>query len=250
MSKMKEPNRSLLLALALFKKQIICVLLLLLFFIRNNAVAETPLFRNVPWGTRYTEACDIMKETELTITKRAIKNLQIREYMGVISSDSKALSEYDLGFVANCDKPDISVAGHDIYYMEAAFAYVPNEKGEFTFTSEDSVLIEGYYWFEPCKDQIELSFLFNELEEKISGLYGSPSQKFSNTYIPFNPEKDYVIWEVEDVTIVLLKYHMDGWEENNNVYLSYGWNKADEYLQEADRIRRTIDPIKENVDGL
>lgn len=192
------------------------------------------LFKDIPWGTNYTEVDRALPELNLwTLTGDA--------YM-TFSTDEIVLGEYqgidfeysDINIIASAFNGENEVAGYTTSSTSLYFAYVPVD-GVLTKTENDSALYGAQYVFTPQN----LDAMSEDLIEKLSSVYGEPSERINDKDM-WDNEYEYVYWYGQNNTELVMKI-VNTQNDTTGVYdneivLSYVWRDGDKLLQQASDI--------------
>ena len=189
------------------------------------------LFRDVPWGTSYTEANSLLSDLDLwnlsgeAFQTKSIDDITLGDYKGIDF-------EYtDINIIANAMNGEVEVAGYTTDSVELDFAYVPNN-GVLNKTEDESALYGAQYTFLPRN----LSEMSADLINKLSSLYGEPSET-KNDSDWLGLKYTYTFWKGANDTEVVLRTQ-DASADMTDLYddeivISYVWLKGDELLQAA-----------------
>lgn len=189
------------------------------------------LFRDIPWGTSYTEVDSILSDLDIwnlsgeAFQTKSIEDIILGDYQGIDFEYS------DINIIANAMNGKIDVAGYTTDSVELYFAYVPND-GVLNKTEEESALYGAQYVFLPRN----LKEMSDDLISKLSSLYGEPEDTFNDTDF-LDLKYTYTYWKGANDTEVVLKTQ-DSSEDTTDLYddeivISYVWLKGDGLLQTA-----------------
>lgn len=187
------------------------------------------LFRDIPWGTSYTEVDKTLSQFEMwNLSGDGYKTYSVDE---VLLGDYKGINFEcsDINIIANTYSGEVDVAGYKTSETELYFAYVPVD-GVLTKTEDDSSLYGARYVFEAQN----LDEMYADLTRKLTSLYGAPSdvKKQGDKYT-------YTYWYGANDTELVLK--STNWNDETGVFkdeivIAYAWRKGDELLQNASDI--------------
>lgn len=198
----------------------------------EDETTEEITFRDVPWGSSYTEVNSLLSDLNLW-------NL-VGELYRTYSVDEIILGDYegldfeinDINIIAYASNDEINVAGYTTDEICLFFSYVPVD-GILTRSEEDSALYGARYRFEPNN----LSEMTQDLTEKLSSLYGEPDEIKTDSHWLYNVQYEYIYWYgANDTEVVLKSVDASGDETDlydDEIYISYVWTKGDELLQIA-----------------
>lgn len=192
------------------------------------------LFKDIPWGTNYTEVDRILPELNMmSMNGEAFRTFSTDE---IVLGDYQGIDfEYnDINIVGICSNDEMEVAGYTTSDMSLYFAYIPVD-GVLTKTENDSALYGAQYVFTPQN----LDAMSEDLIEKLSSVYGEPSERINDKDMWGN-EYEYVYWYGQNNTELVMKI-VDTTNDTTDVYeneivLSYVWRDGDKLLQQASDI--------------
>jgi len=206
------------------------------------------LFRDIPWGTNYTEVDEMLGELNLW----ALSGESFRTF----STDEIILGDYqgidfdynDINIIANAYNGEVDVAGYTTRDVVLYFSYIPVD-GILTKTEEDSALYGARYEF----DTQNLNAMSSDLVSKLTSLYGEPSKTTSKSDI-YKNEYTYTYWYGANDTVIVLKTQNTEKDTTNlyedEIIISYVWLKGDELLQNAsDLLKEEAIQKEEDVYG-
>ena len=190
------------------------------------------LFRDIPWGTSYTEVNDTLRTFDLwTLTGEGYRTYSINEIITNNEMDGIFFENDDINIYSTASNHEIDVAGYTTSNIELFFAYTISD-GKLPRTEDDSALYGARYTFEPENPDEATA----DLIDKLTMIYGAPGKQESE-YDEFDGNSEYVYWYGENDTELVLKYQDYSGEIskyiNDTIYISYLWTKGDELLQEA-----------------
>lgn len=192
------------------------------------------LFKDIPWGTNYTEVDRVLTEFDLwAISGESYKTYSTDE---IVLGDYQGIDfEYnDINIIGNAFNGETEVAGYMTSEVNLFFAYIPVD-GFLTKTENDSALYGAQYVFVPQN----LDAMSSDLIEKLSSVYGEPSERIKDVDMWKN-EYEYVYWYGQNNTELVMKIvnsENDTTElYNNEIVLSYVWRDGDNLLQNASDI--------------
>jgi hypothetical protein len=190
-------------------------------------------FRDIPWGTNYTDVDNTLGEFNLM--KIAGEDYQTKSIDDIIYGDYQGIDfKYnDINIIGSSLNNDVDVAGYTPEQIQVYLAYVP-VNGVITHADGDSSLYGAQYEFYPVNiDQME-----SDLKEKLSNLYGKPDdEKDDKDWL--NSSMHYTFWNGANDTELVLKSVRPSEDDTlteNTIYISYIWKKGDELLQAAEDI--------------
>lgn len=200
--------------------------------------AQTEItFRDIPWGTSYTEVNDTHGDWQLMPLTGDVFFAPSVE--AVLTDDNYAGIDFeygDINITASALQNEIDVAGYTITDLELYFAYVPVD-GVLTKNESDSSLYGARYTFEP----INLQDMKTDLIEKLSSLYGTPAKETEDSDWLGNKSTFTYWYGANDTELVLKATEAD---DDSTLYtdeiaISYAWRKGDELLQTASDILKS-----------
>lgn len=205
--------------------------------IANNDTKQSTdkeiLFRDIPWGTNYTDVDNLLGEFNLL--EIAGEDYQTKSIDDIIYGDYSGIDfKYnDINIIGSSLTSDIDVAGYTPEQIHVYLAYIP-VNGKITHEDKDSSLYGAQYEFTPVNiDQME-----TDLIEKLSSVYGDPDEQKTDSDF-FENKSSYTFWHgANDTELVLraLKTDPDSDFDDDTIYISYIWEKGDDLLQEANDI--------------
>lgn len=243
-------------------KKIICILTLICFVVSgcsysgdyveykddiadiNSSVENTKkekivsdkeiLFKDISWGTSYTEVNRVLPELDMwAMNGEAFRTFSTDE---IVLGDYQGIDfEYnDINIVGNCYNGEIEVAGYTTSGVNLYFVYIPVD-GVLTKTENDSAFYGAQYVFMPQN----LDEMSNDLVEKLSSVYGEPSERIKDKDM-WDNEYEYVYWYGQNNTELVMRI-VDSTNDTTGVYdneivLSYVWRDGDKLLQQASDI--------------
>lgn len=195
-------------------------------------------FRDLPWGTTFSEADSELSQLNLW-------NLS-GEYYKQFSVDAILIGDYDgidfeysgINVISNSMNKEQDVAGYTTSDITLYFAFVPVD-GYLTYNEDDAVLYGAQYEFEPT----DLARMYEDLTQKLTGLYGEPYSVSEDTSI-FGEKYTYTKWLGANDTELMLRAEdssgdTTGLSTGDKIYISYAWRYGDVLLQNAsDAIKR------------
>ncbi len=181
-------------------KKMLFAVILLLILSNVNVYAQTDteiLFRDMPWGTSFSELKNIFPDFEDLYfnTDENIPAVCDIERIITISSDSKL--EHGISGYSDYYPSDMSVAGYPLDCI-TFFLVKPVIDGKLETAESRLKCYAVRYTFNP--NDIDSSA--NDLTEKLSGLYGEPDQ-FGNAANSFH-KWQYTVWKGSNNTGVAL----------------------------------------------
>ena len=217
------------------------VFLCVTFFIVSCSAEEPVItFRDLDWGCSFDEAKSHLPDEQWKITLNE-RGTKVENY--VITDDDEF--DFPVQFSAYLSWPEIKVAGVKPRTVSLHFAYLPDDSGYInTESTQYSALISGSYLFDPVKSSISPAAMEENLIEKLTNLYGTPTQysEKEGSYDMY-----YTVWMVNGVKILLRHSHHRSLDEHF-VFLYYGWLKGNDYLNDAETI--LLNQSKTSYDGL
>ena len=207
------------------KKTLMTILVVCMLF--SNAFAEenstSPiLFRNIPWGS------------SMQTVLRSFDGLSFSEprddYAGTVNhyiyenSDIR-YTDYVCTKVYARQLNGMMVAGYELSNLYLYFAYTPDETRTLPKDENHTAFTMGEYKIVP-KD---LSFVMNDLMQKLSRLYGEPVDHKTTGW---SITHDIYVWRGADGTVVSLigENYSSG---STYIYIRYSFDGANEYYQNA-----------------
>lgn len=188
-------------------------------------------FRNVPWGSSFTEAKGIIQGIRwLDYSGENHGADTIKDIVG-IGSDVKTSNNNINMYAYSSSSTKVTVAGYEVDEMKMYYAFT-SANGTVTRTEENTALYAASYKFEPT----DIDGVFADLTGKLTFLYGEPTETRHDTNWT-NDKYTYVIWNSADGDQVILKMDDERestWSTGNKIYLFYIWNQADVVLRAAD----------------
>lgn len=192
------------------------------------------LFKDISWGTSYTEVDRALPELDMwSMNGEAFRTFSTDE---IVLGDYQGIDfEYnDINIIANCYNEEIEVAGYTTSDVHLYFAYIPVD-GVLAKTENDSAFYGAQYVFAPQN----LNEMSNDLVEKLSSVYGEPSERIKDKDI-WDNEYEYVYWYGQNNTELVMRI-ADSTNDTTGVYdneivLSYVWRDGDKLLQQASDI--------------
>lgn len=215
------------------KKLIILTVLAASLSISTPVFAQTDkeiLFRDVPWGASFNDACKLLPEFDFY--GNTMEGLNAATTSDVLTGQTygsyNSRDNYD-GAICFCAmpllSPDIDVAGYPIFNMYLFYTY-STENG-LSLNDDNTVLYGASYEFEEPQD---LDSMYTDLVSKLSEVYGEPD----DTYDSADPlvKGTYTCWKGASDTVVALQSYDYG--DQTSVHVSYTWLEGDELLKKAD----------------
>ena len=213
------------------------------------------LFRDIEWGTSYSEVKSVLYEYDwYEMYYEMMKTYSVDE---ILLGDYEGIDFPNAGFnmiATPFTNKEIDVAGYVTsgFYLYLAFPVV-NEK--MVQDEENAIFYGARYEFEPENTEM----MYNDLKNKLSSLYGEPVKDKSETDL-LDIVTYTTVWEGVNETYVSLVTNDVSDEEElwpDSLCISYAWGKGDDYLKFAsDAISKKALEEKvsaygnENVDGL
>ena len=218
------------------KKLLIVTMITSSLLIASPLFAETDkeiIFRDIPWGTNYTDVDNILGEFNLL--KIAGENFQTKSIDDIIYGDYEGIDfKYgDINIIGSSLDSDVDVAGYTPEKIQVFLSYVP-VNGIITHADEDSSLYGAQYEFLP----VNIDLMEADLKEKLSGLYGEPDEEKDDKGW-LGTSTHYIFWSGANDTELVLKSvrpSEDNTLSENEIYISYIWKKGDDLLQAAEDI--------------
>ena len=192
---------------------------------------EEILFRDIPWGTSYSDVDVMLEEMSLMgVSGEGRKTYSVED---IILGDGKGIDfEYnDIKIIALPTYDKVDVAGYKTEDIMLFFSYMPVD-GVLTRLETDSALYGAQYEFQ-VQNLEEMS---QDLVNKLSSLYGEPAKTVEEIG-RYDIQYTYIYWYgINDTVLVLrtqdvTKSTSDVFD--NQIFISYVWLKGDEMLQEA-----------------
>lgn len=195
------------------------------------------LFRDIPYGTSYTDVDEAMGDFNLM--DMAGEDFSVMTVDDIVLGDYQSMFEFDytdINIIGYALSNNVDVAGYTPEETRVFCAFTPVD-GILTRSNDDSALYGGQYQFIPA-DREQMTA---DLKGKLSALYGEPDKETSDTDLLGN-RSEYTFWYGANDTEVVLKSTAapdtsDIFEDK--VCVSYAWLKGDELLQTAADISAT-----------
>lgn len=230
-------------------------------FLGTTVHAETDkeiLFRDIPWGTNYLEAQQLLSDFDwYALSFDYMKHYPVEE---ILTDDyDSSLISFKNGGINMTASPfsnkETDVAGYITSDIELFFTYIP-VNGTLSKEDSDTALYGARYTFEPKA----LSSMSEDLTDKLSSLYGQPDNTTNSTDMWGN-KLSFTWWYGANDTVIVLRT-LDSSNDSSGFYddelwISYAWEKGDELLQNADDAVSASDIASEaenygngNINGL
>lgn len=206
--------------------------LLIIAILTSCALADGSItFRNVPWGSSYTEAKDILNNINWhTYSGESHSADTVYDIVGIGSE--LETNNYNINMYASASSSGkVSVAGYEVAEIYMYFAFT-SSNGTVTRTDDNTSLYAASYTFNPT----DIDGVFADLTNKLTSLYGESTETRRETNWS-NDKYTYIVWNSADGDQVILKLDDEresSWSTGNKIYLFYIWNQADAALQTAD----------------
>lgn len=218
------------------RKKIFLSAIMISTFLSINVLAEERsekeiLFRDIPWGITYAEACDLMPEFDwYTMYFYMMKTYSVDE---IIYGDYEGIDFENSGINMTAIpfyNKETSVAGYTTSNIDLYFSF-PVINGIMAQDENNSIFYGARYEFEPENTDD----MYDDLKTKLSSLYGNPIKEYSEAdYLDI--ETTITVWEGANNTYVSL-YADDVFDEvelwPDSLYISYAWGEGDAFLQAA-----------------
>lgn len=206
----------------------------------NAEVDKDITFKNIPWGTSFTES-----------KENYVQNLawssQHGDWMRVLTIGDITADSYDSNKFKNNDLclhaysiDSVEVAGYEVSQTDMYYAFVP-VNGIVTHEDADTSLYCAEYEIEP----VDLDSAFDDLFEKMKSVYGEPDT--SKTYSIFvDCENLLYYWYGTNDTMAILKKepYVEG---EGAVHIFYAWKNGDKLLHDADDVVSGIKADEESA---
>lgn len=205
-----------------------------------NPSSDTPSnieiqFRNIPWGTNYADVQQLLPDFDwYDMSFENMKHYPVEE---VLTDDydnhSIDFSNTGINMIATpFTIKETNVAGYTTSDIQLFFSYMPID-GVLSKNDAATALYGARYTFNPN----DLSSMSADLIDKLSSLYGEPNNTTKDTDIWGN-QATLTWWYGSNDTVVVL-YALDSSNDSTGFYddelwISYAWQKGNELLKEAD----------------
>ena len=195
-------------------------------------------FREIPWGM----PCSVVEDKYLTgehfhfegewSTTNSIDGIIYGQFNG------KHYEHNDINIVAYMyldESDNIRVAGYTPTEIGLYYAYTPDDNGKLNKTHQESMLYGAEYIFEPQ----ELYGMRDDIEKKLSILYGEPDNFKEDDDNWIDMYYTYTFWEGNNNTEVVLVTEEDvnpdeeEYHTPNKLRVVYLWTMGDDLLQKA-----------------
>lgn len=201
------------------------------FFIQCHAEEKEILFKDIPWGTSYKEAKNILSDNDWYVMHHdhmktySVDDILLGDYEG-IDFDNAGFNMVAYPFSNN----EIDVAGYTTSNLCLYLAF-PVIDGKLIQDEENAMLYGARYEFEPE----DFEKMYDDLTSKLSSLYGEPAS--------LEEETDWLdiktictVWEGSNGTYVSLvgedvDEEADLWDDS--LCISYAWRGGDDLLTTA-----------------
>lgn len=203
---------------------------------RAESTGETViLFRDIPWGTSYTDVKEILSDLDLwTLTGDGYRVYPTAEIITDDQMEELQFEQSDINIYAVADNKEVDVAGYTTNNVELFFAYIPVD-GVLTKSESDSSLYGARYSI----DVQDLDSAEDDLVKKLTSLYGEPSRK-EDDEDDFAYKCSYTYWDGAKDTQVVLRAQKVLEEfskyDDDKIVISYVWLGGDELLRNASDI--------------
>lgn len=194
------------------------------------------LFRDIPWGTSYTDVAQLMPEFDwYTMSFEGMRTYPVNEIITDLDDYSVDLANDNINMTAQpFSQKETDVAGYTTTDIELFFAYTP-VNNELSREESDTALYGARYEFEPQ----DLQSMTDDLTEKLSSLYGNPvDTKKGTNYLGLS--ETLIYWEGTNNTQVVIRSVDASGDDSglfyDELWISYVWNKGNELLKIADDV--------------
>lgn len=204
------------------------------------------LFRDIAWGTNYSEVQQLLSDFDwYDMSFDYMNQYPVEE---ILTDNHEYFSDdYSNGGINMIALPftkkETDVAGYTTSDIELFFSYIPVD-GALSKEDTDTALYGARYEFSP-KD---LSAMSADLTEKLSSLYGEPDDISKATDLWGN-KTAITRWYGANDTVVALRT-LDSSGDTTGLYddelwISYAWEKGDDLLKDADNAVSALDAADE-----
>ena len=237
-------------------KRLLVFVLTLVFILCLSSVVNADykgeiLFRDIPWGTSFSDITNVYGEkSSITRLNVSVDKYRIKGLYELVSwFPDKKIEWANSGITADVTYTDIKVAGYKLgpgYGMFLYFAFLPDKEGKITEDMDNTALFAAQYIIDTGWSP-DYSEILDDLIEKLEGVYGPIYTTHKDTN---SRGYEYSrIWKGTNDTYVCLRYR----EERNlfstkDISIIYMSQKYENKLKEAyDVLRNGKDPRKEGL---
>lgn len=201
-----------------------------------NSNTQEILFRNIPWGTSYSEVQQLLPDFDwYDMSFDYMKTYPYEQVLTDETNDSTIKFENSgINMIAlPFTQKETVVAGYTTSDIELYFAYTV-QNGTLTKEDSDTALYGARYTFTPHN----LKRMSADLIDKLSSLYGEPDRTTSNKDLWGN-QITFTWWYGANNTAVVLRA-LDSSEDTSDLFddelwISYAWKGGDNLLKAADQ---------------
>lgn len=197
-------------------------LLLVVCVLCSGAFAAEILFRGLPWGCTPATAVEglVINGFPREIPTDGANIMSLGQYSNLLDKYGDKWCKNGGCQLSYYSLDGVKVAGHEISYAIAYFAYPELDDSIFPY-ADCAELVQAYYTIKPT----DKFAVFADLETKLSGLYGMP-EKLQDVQSYFNTNYDTItdisVWQGDNDTAVVLKVEWnttDGETESKQGFL-------------------------------
>ena len=206
-------------------KKTVALMLALALLLGYAALAEAGnapiLFRDIPWGSSWTEINEILPLKDLLAVSDEF-GVAFRVYRGEKQEWGSEVSRY-----CTCESPErIEVAGYMLSDMKLNFARLPGPDGLLTDDPADTALFYASYTFDYTEDALE------DLTDKMTRIYGEADPSHEGR----------LLWRGAEGTMVSLS------ASHPYIFISYGVEDAEQFFRSAQAALKY--ELSQKIDGL
>lgn len=200
----------------------------------SAATDKEILFRDIPWGTNYTDITNILPDFDWNTM--SYENMRTYPVQEVLTDDDGKFDVFVNGNINMIAYPftdgNTEVAGYTTSDIELYFAYTPVD-GQLQQEDSLTALYGARYIFDPQN----LQSMYDDLTSKLSSLYGEPDD-VTNDKDWLGLKYTHTWWHGANDTVVVL-HSLDSSEDETDLYedelwIAYAWEKGDDLLKTAD----------------
>lgn len=192
------------------------------------------LFRDVPWGTSFTDTENILSDFDwYGLSFESMKTFPVQEVLTDDAGDTDIFTNGGINMTAQpFSNKEVEVAGYTTSDLEMFFAYTSVD-GIMQEDDSQTALYGARYEFEPQN----LQSMYEDIKNKLTSLYGEPDDVTSDKNW-LGIKHTYTWWYGANDSIVVLR-GADASEDTTDLYddelwISYAWKKGDELLKAID----------------
>lgn len=218
------------------KKMFFISVLTASLFVTTPVFAETDkeiLFRDIPWGTSFTDVQNILSDFDwYGMSHEHMKRYPVQEVLTDDDGDTDVFINGGINIISvPFSTKETDVAGYTTSDINLYFAYTPD--GVFSKEDSQTELYGAKYEFEPQN----LQSMYDDIKSKLTSLYGDPDD-VTNDKSWTGVKNTYTWWHgANDTVVVLAKSDSSGDIADlydDELWISYAWEKGDELLKAAD----------------